>query len=52
MVTDVSCRQEGDSCPIWAGVFALISFVGVTVGVALLLAMVFRSLAEWRHPTD
>lgn len=49
MVTDVSCRQEGESCPVWAGIFALIAFIGVTVGVALLLAMVFRSLAEWRN---
>lgn len=48
MVTSVSCGQEGRSCSVWAGVIALISFIGVTVGVALLLALVFRSLAEWR----
>lgn len=49
MVTSVTCNQEGRTCSVWAGAFALISFVAVTIGVALLLALVFRSLAEWRE---
>ncbi len=53
-VTEVSCRQpdpEGlvGSCPAWASFFAVISFLVVTIGVAILLALVFRSLAEWRQ---
>lgn len=54
VVTDVSCRQpnaEGAvaSCPGWAALFAVVSFLAVTVGVLILLALVFRSLAEWRE---
>lgn len=58
VVTDVSCRQPDingviDSCNGWAAFFAVLAFVAVTIGVALLLVLVFRSLAEWRerqHP--
>jgi hypothetical protein len=51
MVTDVSCRSEstvGAGCPGWAALFAVASFLAVTIGVALLLVLVYRSLAEWR----
>lgn len=53
-VTDVSCRQPDISglarpCPGWAGLAAVLSFLLVTAGVALILALVFRSLAEWRE---
>lgn len=53
VVTDVSCRQpDADgvvtSCNGWAGFFAVVSFLVVTIGVTLMLALVFRSLAEWR----
>lgn len=53
VVTDVSCRQpdaEGaiSSCNGWAALFAVVSFLAVTVGVALMLVLVFRSLAEWQ----
>jgi hypothetical protein len=30
-------------------VFAVVSFLAVTVGVVVLLVLVFRSLAEWRE---
>lgn len=58
VVTDVSCRQPDadgviSSCDGWAAFFAILSFLAVTVGVTLLLVLVFRSLAEWRerqHP--
>lgn len=54
VVTDVSCRQpdpEGvvGSCDGWAAFFAVLSFLAVTIGVALLLVLVYRSLSEWRE---
>ncbi|HEX6947208.1 MAG TPA: hypothetical protein VF246_07640 [Acidimicrobiia bacterium] len=52
MVTTVSCRQESRSCSVLAGVIALVSFLAVTIGVTLLLALVFRSLAEWRQQSE
>lgn len=53
-VTDVSCRQPDISglagpCPGWSILAATLSFVAVTIGVALILVLVFRSLAEWRE---
>lgn len=53
VVTDVSCRQPDPqgvvgTCYGWAAFFAVVSFLAVTIGVALLLVLVFRSLAEWR----
>lgn len=57
VVTDVSCRQpDADGltspCHGWSGLIAGISFVGATIGVALLLVLVYRSLAEWRERTQ
>lgn len=54
VVTDVSCRQPDPSgvvsaCNGWAALMASASFVVVTIGVAVLLALVYRSLAEWRE---
>lgn len=54
VVTDVSCRQPDvngiiSPCNGWAAFFAVLAFVAVTIGVALLLVLVFRSLAEWRE---
>ena len=54
VVTEVSCRQPDasgvvGSCYGWAVFIAVVSFLVVTVGVALLLVLVFRSLAEWRE---
>jgi hypothetical protein len=54
VVTDVSCRQEDvsgavSSCGGWAVLIALVSFLVVTVGVAVLLVLVFRSLSEWQQ---
>lgn len=54
VVTDVSCRQPNPagtigSCTGWAAFFAIVSFVAVTIGVALMLILVYRSLAEWRE---
>jgi hypothetical protein len=54
VVTDVSCRQPDPDglvtpCLGWAAFFAVVCFLLVTIGVALLLVLVFRSLAEWRE---
>jgi H+/Cl- antiporter ClcA len=54
LVTDVSCRQSGpvdvaESCPGWSVFFSVVSFLVVTVGVAVLLVLVYRSLAEWQE---
>lgn len=54
VVTDVSCRQPDvtggfTTCTGWAVLAALASFVVVTIGVALILVLVYRSLAEWRE---
>lgn len=53
-VTDVSCRQPDitgvtSSCLGWSVLVAIASFFIVTVGVGLILVLVFRSLAEWRE---
>jgi len=54
VVTEVSCSQPdlggaAGSCPGWATLVSVVSFFGVTIGVALMLSLVFRSLAEWRE---
>ena len=50
VVTSASCSQgEGVACPGWAALFAVLAFLGVTIGVGLVLVLVYRSLAEWRE---
>lgn len=49
VVTDAACRQSGESCDGWAAAVALISFAGVVAGVALVMVLVYKSLAEWRE---
>ena len=50
VVTDLSCRSGDDgSCPGWSAMLAAVSFVAVTLGVGLVLVLVYRSLAEWRE---
>lgn len=53
-VTDVSCRQPDitgltSPCVGWALIIAIVSFIAVTIGVGLVLVLVYRSLAEWRQ---
>lgn len=53
-VTDVSCRQPDitgltSTCVGWAIVVGAASFVAVTIGVGLVLVLVYRSLAEWKE---
>ena len=56
IVTDVSCRSTTpsgavESCPGWAAGISVGSFLVVTVGVAVVMVLVFRSLAEHRDAT-
>lgn len=53
-VTAVSCRyRELDgtivTCPGWTTAVALVAFLVVGVGMAVVLVLVFRSIAEWRE---
>lgn len=54
LVTDVSCRQPDGvggftTCAGWAALAAVVSFLAVTIGAALVLVLVYRSIAEWRE---
>ncbi len=54
VVTDVSCRQPDTagavgSCHGWSALIAVVAFLVVTIGVTVLLVLVFRSLAEWQE---
>lgn len=56
IVTDLSCRRATpsgavESCPGWAAVIAVGAFLVVTVGVAVVMVLVARSLAEHREAT-
>lgn len=54
IVTDVSCRQGADASPClgWSVFFAVIAFLVVTVSVAIVLVLVYKSLAEWRERAE
>lgn len=52
VVTDVSCRQNGDGCSGWSATIAIVAFISVTVGLALVLVLVYRSLAEWKEKAE
>ena len=56
IATQVSCRADqapgGPGCPGAATVIGLISFVGATTGVVVVLAMTGRSIAEYRDQRD
>jgi uncharacterized membrane protein len=54
LVTDVSCRQgagvdSGSGCVGWALGVAVTSAILVAAGTALVLVLVYRSLAEWHQ---
>ena len=50
IVTDVSCRPG--SCPGWAAVIAVAAFLVGTGGMAVVVVLVIRSLAEYRDATE
>lgn len=52
-VTDLSCTTADPvdavtSCPGWSALISLTAFIAVTIGMAMVLILVFRSLAEWK----
>jgi hypothetical protein len=52
IVTNLACRVEGgpaSDCPVAATTVALVGFLGATVGMAVVLSLVYRSLGEWRE---
>lgn len=56
-VTSVSCRYrdvDGTlvTCPGWTATVAVLSFLVVTVGVAVVLVLVYRSLGEWKEQQE
>jgi len=57
VVTDVSCQTPdaaGDvsSCVGWAVLVSIVSFLVVTIGMTLILALVYRSIAEWNEKRE
>ena len=53
-VTAVSCRYrdvDGTivTCPGWTALVTVLSFLIVGFGVAVVLVLVYRSIAEWRE---
>ncbi|CAN5804372.1 hypothetical protein BH23ACT5_BH23ACT5_11680 [soil metagenome] len=56
-VTAVTCRyREADgaivTCPGWTVTVSVLSFLVVAAGITLVMVLVYRSLAEWRHHQD
>lgn len=54
IVTDVSCRYATSDgtvvrCPGWTATVAVAAFLLVTIGMAVVLVLVYRSLAEHRE---
>lgn len=54
VVTSVSCELDNQitGCVGWSITFSLASLVVVTAGTAVILVLVFQSLAEWREGGD
>jgi len=54
VVTSVSCELDNQisGCVGWSLTLALASLVLVTIGTAVILVLVFQSLAEWREGGD
>ncbi len=57
LITDASCRLEGGTaldggCPLVSTLVGLGSFLGATWGIALVLSLVYRSIAEYRDRMD
>ncbi len=50
VVTSVSCDLTDPitGCPGWSLALAIGSLLVVTIGTALILVLVFQSIAEWR----
>lgn len=56
-ITAVSCRfrrPDGSvvTCPVSSTVVAVVAFLVVGIGMAVVLVLVYRSIAEWRESQD
>lgn len=56
-VTDLSCRpglnlDEGEGCPLLATSIGVVLFLATTIGIAIVLVLVYRSLAEHRAAVE
>ncbi len=56
-VTDLSCTTSDPvdavtACPGWSAAISAGAFLAVTMGMAMVLVLVFRSLAEWREAQE
>jgi hypothetical protein len=54
IVTELSCHpglnlDQGEGCPATAGAVAGVAFVAATIGMAVMMVLVYRSLAEHRQ---
>lgn len=54
LVTEASCRLDANTaidagCPVTAVFVGVASLVGATIGVAIVLSLVYRSIAEYRE---
>jgi ABC-type Co2+ transport system permease subunit len=57
VVTDVSCRVELpdgtiDTCPEWAIPVSIVAFLVAMIGMAVVIVLVYRSLAEAAEQRD
>lgn len=54
VVTSLSCdlSDATGGCVPWSIVMSVAAFFVVTVGTAVILSLVYRSLAEWRETAD
>lgn len=51
-ITDATCRYNsalGAGCPGWTWIFTILAFIACTIGVGLILVLVYRSLTEWKE---
>jgi uncharacterized protein involved in cysteine biosynthesis len=50
-VTEASCRIDtpNGGCPVTAGIIGVVVFVAATLGMAVVFALVARSIAEYRQ---
>ncbi|MGA7272711.1 MAG: hypothetical protein WB239_16690 [Acidimicrobiia bacterium] len=53
-ITAVSCRVRDEAgrvitCPGLTALVAILAFIAVMIGMAIVLVLVYRSLAEWQE---
>ena len=54
VVTSLSCNLSDATggCVLWSIVMSVAALLLVTAGTAVILGLVYRSLAEWRETVD